>query len=797
MVRKCKGKSCSRFVPNWDNHSCCAVCRVCSQDNPCEVCSVWTTCLWSKASSKTQVDKRGANLDAAGETVQQVGVSRDSSLPSTGGSECPVVDNRAESHSVVNVEAPSAQALALTGPNLGAQSLELTTGDSSQPPCQRAPDFSGTSRPRFSKSPEFQARRHEDRSHGSRARSRRSHRSRSGSSKAPRAYRVRHRSRSFRPTKYQRSMSSSSGSDTERYVGGSRASSRSPSVRSRRSRDRRSRRDYDPRSNRGLKSRRGHRSRSSHRPHHRHRYSRSYVRNYSPSSRSSSSCSSSRDTNRPRDAEKPRSQSSNQTSEFSGFSAPAVSKASELPLPPANAAVFPPLSMEHGVQPDTPDLRSFIQQLVAKEFNSLAGNRKRPRSRSVDAVRISKRSHTVANPDPDDGHSANFQGPENKTGYLNHDDTELQITPFPGETIGSDEDPRDSDDQSQDKDREPGDDNTEQSSGPQLPYIEALESLRTRLGTQLCPDKVPEDPKTGASALDFFDQKSKTDVHPALPQSRLILDVLSKLNSRIQGEPIQGSPLDSYPKGLQSGRFPSVAMKPKFFSQDSYKISDPTMAYNPPPLDPSFREVMKQGASMPNSHAIQITNLESWERLARAAININSHADMFLYGILSALNNSTPSQSDLTEVRRYLQALAQSHMHLFGVLLRLASGPLLARRDAFLDKCALDSSTKSSLRVQPIEAPTLFGPKMPEVAKVYKEDLTRRSLQNAAANHPSSKKPTKKSGPKSESVKLVVNTSDNGRRQVVSKEVQVGKDQEKAQSEKDSHSKNRGGKKPN
>ena len=31
----------------------------------------------------------------------------------------------------------------------------------------------------------------------------------------------------------------------------------------------------------------------------------------------------------------------------------------------------------------------------------------------------------------------------------------------------------------------------------------------------------------------------------------------------------------------------------------------------------------------------------------------------------------------------------------------------------------------------------------------------------------------------------------------VKKKVQVGKDQEKAQSEKDSHSKNRGGKKPN
>ena len=33
--------------------------------------------------------------------------------------------------------------------------------------------------------------------------------------------------------------------------------------------------------------------------------------------------------------------------------------------------------------------------------------------------------------------------------------------------------------------------------------------------------------------------------------------------------------------------------------------------------------------------------------------------------------------------------------------------------------------------------------------------------------------------------------------QICHKKVQVGKDQEKAQSEKDSHSKNRGGKKPN
>ena len=43
----------------------------------------------------------------------------------------------------------------------------------------------------------------------------------------------------------------------------------------------------------------------------------------------------------------------------------------------------------------------------------------------------------------------------------------------------------------------------------------------------------------------------------------------------------------------------------------------------------------------------------------------------------------------------------------------------------------------------------------------------------------------------------VMNSKDKFALFKVSKKAQVGKDQEKAQSEKDSHSKNRGGKKPN
>ena len=209
-------------------------------------------------------------------------------------------------------------------------------------------------------------------------------------------------------------------------------------------------------------------------------------------------------------------------------------------------------------------------------------------------------------------------------------------------------------------------------------------------------------------------------------------------------------------------------MKPKVFVQDSYRIADPTLQLNPPPIDPSSREVLRQGASFPTSHNIQLSHLEIWEKLARAGIHITSHADMFLYGILSALKSPMPSQSDLAEMRRYLEELAQSHMHLFDVLVRLASAPLLAGHDAYLDKCALDSSMKASLRVQPLESSMLFGSKIPDMAKCYKEDLTSRSLQRATTPQPLPKK-KEKTGAKSEVTKLVVNSSESGQHQVFSK----------------------------
>ena len=101
----------------------------------------------------------------------------------------------------------------------------------------------------------------------------------------------------------------------------------------------------------------------------------------------------------------------------------------------------------------------------------------------------------------------------------------------------------------------------------------------------------------------------------------------------------------------------------------------------------------------------------------------------------------------MLEVSRYLQAVAISQSHLVEILTRLASGPLLACKDACLAVSDLDSDMKHSLRVQPIESTTIFGKKFPEIVKQYKDGLTPRSLQMAvvSANKSSG---LKKKGPK-------------------------------------------------
>ena len=75
----------------------------------------------------------------------------------------------------------------------------------------------------------------------------------------------------------------------------------------------------------------------------------------------------------------------------------------------------------------------------------------------------------------------------------------------------------------------------------------------------------------------------------------------------------------------------------------------------------------------------------------------------------------------MLEVSRYLQTVAQSQSQLGEILTRLASGPILAPRDACLAVTDLDTEVKQSLRAQPIESPTMFDEKFQEIVKQYKD----------------------------------------------------------------------------
>ena len=125
MLNRCSGKQgrgCSRFLAEWDNHLLCHSCRDSSQDNPCNVCSDWSTLMWSKSITAISKLSRWTNLDKTGEKVQTEGASREFSRPLQEGNETPVVTDQ----TVSDVEVPSSLALT-AGSNLGAPLPECST----------------------------------------------------------------------------------------------------------------------------------------------------------------------------------------------------------------------------------------------------------------------------------------------------------------------------------------------------------------------------------------------------------------------------------------------------------------------------------------------------------------------------------------------------------------------------------------------------------------------------------------------------------------------------------------------
>ena len=227
--------------------------------------------------------------------------------------------------------------------------------------------------------------------------------------------------------------------------------------------------------------------------------------------------------------------STNTASGFSGFSA--IAATASQPSTRDNVV--------HGVQPD---MRNLIRQILTEELRSMTASGKWSRSLSSleghdrrvrrnspslpNPSNVNKTSQSTCNTDStevgDRGLRAKSPVVAESTDNIFSviQEPEILLRPEPGEKID------DSGDESGGQENEESDNLVQPSLASQLSYVEALVTLCSRLGPQLCPELTRLETQSGASALDFVSKKSMETVQTVLPQSRLILKQISKINSR-------------------------------------------------------------------------------------------------------------------------------------------------------------------------------------------------------------------------------------------------------------------------
>ena len=177
-------------------------------------------------------------------------------------------------------------------------------------------------------------------------------------------------------------------------------------------------------------------------------------------------------------------------------------------------------------------MRNLIRQILTEELRSTTASRKRSRSLSSSEGRdrrVRRNSPSLSNPSSMDKSSQSTcntdstevgdRGPGAKSPVVTEStdnifsviqEPEILLRPEPGKKI------EDSGDESGDQENEESDNLVQTSLASQLSYVEALVSLRSRLGPQLCPELTQPETQSGASALDFFSKKSTETVQPVL-----------------------------------------------------------------------------------------------------------------------------------------------------------------------------------------------------------------------------------------------------------------------------------------
>ena len=132
-------------------------------------------------------------------------------------------------------------------------------------------------------------------------------------------------------------------------------------------------------------------------------------------------------------------------------------------------------------------------------------------------------------------------------------------------------------------------------------------------------------------------------------------------------------------------------------------------------------------------------NLEFWEKRAHKLVAINSPADLFSSAACLCLQKESMS---VTALSRLLVAVAKSIRHSVAMSTILAMELFQAKHDSTLAISKLLENSGYEFRNAPINARSLFGNKLKEVAKSNYEAQQQKFLASSSVNASQQQKPS-------------------------------------------------------
>ena len=232
-----------------------------------------------------------------------------------------------------------------------------------------------------------------------------------------------------------------------------------------------------------------------------------------------------------------------------------------------------------------------------------------------------------------------------------------------------------------------------------LGYGDAIVDVFQLLGDK-CPRQEDSGTKKILSTLERSKGHGNDKSFERLPHSEVVNDIVTEF-SRDSKDSRRKVEWSLNAKVLKSNTAPR-----------SYKVHKQYWPTSLPTLDEAANRV---GMTSGKDIRVPVSYLESTEKLARQAVTVASHCDLFLAAADSALEQEN---FNVASLKNLLLAASRTARHSCGLGVAISANTLHWRRNAALSTSRiLLQSSKDSLRAAPLNSDTLFGNLVSEISE--------------------------------------------------------------------------------